>query len=154
MSLVGKSHVLVKPLHHRKFPSPMRLSHNRLHQTLQVVVCLQLYQLQHHRQTTTALSRRAAKEQYQRRKQLASHSAYKRCVDADLCLLVVLVVVSVGCCATRRFERFQCIKRHNEVLRNSIDRQAERYALEDDFSYFCKAAVGPRRSERRERALF
>jgi hypothetical protein len=59
-----------------------------------------------------------------------SHSAYKRCVDADLCLSAVRVVINVSCCATRGFERFLCKKRCNEVLRNSIDCQAERHALE------------------------
>jgi len=35
-----------------------------------------------------------------------------------------------------------------------VEGLAERYALEGDFLNFCKAVVGPRRSERRERALF
>ena len=33
-----------------------------------------------------------------------------------------------------------------------VEGLAERYALEGDFLNFCKAVVGPRRSERRERA--
>ena len=97
---------------------------------LQVVVCLLLYRAQHRRLTTTGSSRWAAKGQSQLHKQLASYSAYKRRVGADLSTSAARVAISVGCCATRCFDRFLCEKRRNEVLRNSIYRQAARYASE------------------------
>ena len=57
-------------------------------------------------------------------------NAKKRRVGADLSTSAARVAISVGCCATRCFDRFLCEKRRNEVLRNSIYRQAERYASE------------------------
>jgi hypothetical protein len=77
-------------------------------QTLQQVVCLPLRLAQHRRLTMTGSSRRAAKEQSQHHKQLASYSAYKRRVGADLSGSAARVAISASCCATRCFREEQC----------------------------------------------
>jgi hypothetical protein len=104
-------------------------------QALQQMACLPLRLAQHRRLTMTGSSRRAAKEQSQHHKQLASYSAYKRRVGADLSGSAARVAISVCWGCTRCFWAELCNLARCDTCRYLVAQKADRHSV-DTRHYF------------------